>query len=228
MKPIIKNYDVDKYKFRELVLSVFDVDRLDQIHTLKPELCAGELFDFTNETKTFFHESFYKKLNSGWLEFVDSYHSFIRDNVSQLVEEGSFVFQTTPSFRVHIPNNKAISLWHYDSDSEHKHPSGELNFQIPLTKTFETNATWIETSPGEKDFAPIEMEYGQYAQFNGNKCTHGNKINKTGITRVSFDFRVLPYDKYNPDYKATTGDIGKRFVIGEYYLLYENGKIKYA
>ena len=42
-------------------------------------------------------------------------------------------------------------------------------------------------------------EYGQYCMFNGNKCTHGNKPNKTSLTRVSFDFRVIPISKYNPD-----------------------------
>ena len=138
------------------------------------------------------------------------------------------MFQITPSFRVHLPNNKAVSLWHYDSDPEHKHPDGEINFQIPLTRAFGTNAMWIESSPGNKNFAPIEMEHGQYAQFDGNKCTHGNKVNDTEITRISFDFRVLPFSKYDSNYEKTTGDLGKRFVIGQYYSLYKNGEIKYV
>ena len=40
--------------------------------------------------------------------------------------------------------------------------------------------------------------------FNGGECIHGNKTNNTGKTRVSFDFRILPLENYNPDYKART------------------------
>ena len=225
MKPIIKDYQVDKYNFQGLVLSVFDSKTLCEAHTLRPELCTGELFDFSNETKTFFHESFYAKMNSDWPEFLNAYHLFVKNEIAPLVDEDSFVFQRTPSFRVHLPNNKAVSLWHYDSDTEHKHPPGERNFIIALTDAYGSNAVWAETKPRQKDFVPIEMKHGQYAEFNGNQCTHGNKVNTTGKTRMSFDFRVLPFSKYNPNYEKTTGDIGKRFVIGEYYSLFRNGEI---
>jgi hypothetical protein len=227
MKPIIKKYDSDKYKFKELLLPVFNVTRLDQSHLLTPELYDEAPTDFSNETKTYFHRIFYEKLNNGWPDFIDMYHSFVVENIANIVGEKSFLLQTTPSFRVQVPNQRAISLWHFDSDLEHRHPSGELNFQIPLTKTFDTNALWIESSPGLKDYAPIEMEYGEFAQLDGNKCTHGNKKNKTGLTRMSFDFRILTLGKYDENYSMTSGDIGKRFVIGEYYSLFINGEIKY-
>ena len=39
-----------------------------------------------------------------------------------------------------------------------------------------TQLLFGETEPGKKDFIPLEINYGEYFQFNGNKCTHGNKI----------------------------------------------------
>jgi ectoine hydroxylase-related dioxygenase (phytanoyl-CoA dioxygenase family) len=121
-----------------------------------------------------------------------------------------------PSFRVHLPDDKAIHKWHYDSDKDHLHPEWEINFQIALTDMIGTRATWVEVVPGFKNYVPMEMTYGEYYVFNGNKCTHGNKENISGKTRVSFDFRILPKDKYNPTAKKSV-TAKKKFLLGEYY-----------
>ena len=42
-----------------------------------------------------------------------------------------------------------------------------------------TTAVWSETVPGKKDFFPMNANLGQFYTFNGNKCTHGNKMNIT-------------------------------------------------
>ena len=50
-----------------------------------------------------------------------------------------------------------------------------------------------------------------------NQCRHGNKVNDTEKTRVSFDFRVMPnfaYDKDRPLQSCTTK---QKFIVGEYY-----------
>ncbi len=41
------------------------------------------------------------------------------------------------------------------------------------------------------------LDKGECMSFNGNKCSHYNKINKTGKTRLSFDFRILPLNYNN-------------------------------
>ena len=133
----------------------------------------------------------------------------------------SFVYQAFPSFRVHIPNDQAIHKWHHDSDEHHNHPDWEINFQVALTKMWDSNAMWLESVPGLGDFKPVEMEVGDYTIFYGNKCAHGNKENKTGKTRVSMDFRVLPYDKYDESSAKNSATAGTKFVIGHYYNLYE-------
>jgi hypothetical protein len=53
--------------------------------------------------------------------------------------------------------------------------------------------------------------------WDGNRCRHGNKKNDTGVTRISFDFRVLPRMHYNDEHTSITSTTGKRFIIGEYY-----------
>ena len=51
-----------------------------------------------------------------------------------------------------------------------------------------------------------------------NKCLHYNKINKTDITRVSFDFRIIPFSKYKDTDKLSATNKTK-FILGEYYML---------
>ena len=75
---------------------------------------------------------------------------------------------------------------------------------------------------GKKDFFPMEIDYGEFFNFNGNKCTHGNKTNITKNARVSFDFRILPKSKYQFTNKKTSVTSKKKFVIGEYYKASEN------
>ena len=128
--------------------------------------------EWIDEASTKFHKKFYSFLNSKKsTQFIDWYHSFIRHDVSPWFNE-SFLYQKTPSFRIHLPNLQAISKWHYDSDKDHGHPLWEINFHIAVTDIFASNAVWIETVPGLKDYSPIVMESGNYTIFDGNRCPH--------------------------------------------------------
>ena len=61
-------------------------------------------------------------------------------------------------------------------------------------------------SLNSQDIEPVEWQYDV------------NKINDTDITRLSFDFRILPRDKYNKDYPHKTSTKNLSYTIGEYYL----------
>jgi ectoine hydroxylase-related dioxygenase (phytanoyl-CoA dioxygenase family) len=63
---------------------------------------------------------------------------------------------------------------------------------MPLTKAYGTNSLWIESCPGKKDYSPVSLNYGDILQFDGANLYHGTEVNKTGQTRVSLDFRILP------------------------------------
>jgi len=217
------DYDIKYYDFCGEVEKIFGVPKggLDNLHETRSDLMPAHKLNFDNETRTDFHSTFYGALNSaqgGDIKYV--YESFIKNVVAPMFKK-SFVYQAFPSFRVHIPNDQAIHKWHHDSDEDHNHPDWEINFQLALTKMWGSNAMWLESVPGLGDFAPVEMNVGDFTIFYGNKCAHGNKKNKTGKTRVSMDFRVLPYDKYDESGAKNSATAGTKFIIGHYYKLYQ-------
>ena len=82
---------------------------------------------------------------------------------------------------------------------------------------YDTNTLYVETMPRLEEYEPILLKAGNCICFNGNKCKHFNKINKTGKTRVSFDFRVLPLKYYNKLYSVKSITTKQKFIKGGYY-----------
>jgi hypothetical protein len=208
-------YDTKKYDFRSIVQKMLHFDDLERIHTLYPEYTKPGVVQFENDQHTPIHKNFY---NSSLLpQFEELYRSFVRDIISPMFNEPSIVYQTRPTFRVHLPNNVAVGKKHRDAD--YNHPAGEINFWVPLTQVWGNNGFWVESTPDKGDFHPIgSMNYGDVFRFYGNKCQHYNNINDTGSTRISFDFRVIPYSKYTPSH-ATSVKSKMKFEIGSYYSI---------
>lgn len=225
--PKILNYNQEKSSFAKTVADIFSVkeESLPELHeiykeNIKEDIAINKGFPYS-EYDTMFHKLFYAHLNSREGHHMQQmFDDFVKDNISPLFD-ASFIYQKFPTFRIHLPNSVAVSHWHYDSDNVHLHPHWEINIQIPITDTFSSNATWVESVPGLKDYAPMEMKYGQYCIFDGNRCTHGNKANNTGYTRTSLDFRVMPISKYDPAKNNNSVGTGKKFAIGEYYKLFK-------
>ena len=212
-------YNTDKYRFRELVSELFHVDELEKIHEDKSDWVKDEYktLNVHNENSTDFHDAFYKRLNENWIELHKSYDNFIHNEIVPILDE-KFHYQYLPSFRIHLPyNNQAIHTWHSDSDQLHKHPKGEINIWLPLTKCYGTNTMWIESEPWKLDFKPLEGGHGDFWINKGNVCMHGNKPNSTSITRISFDFRIIPLSKYDPNFKESSNDKSNKFLLGGYY-----------
>jgi len=212
-------YNTDKYRFRELVSELFQVDDLEKIHEDKSDWVRDEYkkLNVHNENTTDFHEIFYKRLNDNWTELYKSYDDFIHTEIVPIFNE-KFHYQYLPSFRIHLTyNNQAIHTWHSDSDQLHKHPKGEINIWIPLTKCYGTNTMWIESEPFKLDFKPLEGDYGNFWTNEGNVCMHGNKPNVTNMTRISLDFRIMPLSKYDPNFEEASNDKLKKFLLGGYY-----------
>ena len=216
------SYDCQKYNFCSIIQELFDCVELCQIHKRLPaEIRYDELHEIGEDNKTWYHQKFYAPINDGRSQFQELYLCFVQEVVSELINENKFLYQKTPTFRVHTPNNVAVGGWHKDSD--YNHPSGEINFIVPLTDARDTSTIWTETQPGKADFQPISMELGDIVKFNGNECVHGNKVNETGTSRVSFDFRVLPFDKYNSESPLRSISANRQFILGDYYNLHEGG-----
>ncbi|PCI27556.1 hypothetical protein COB55_05600 [Candidatus Wolfebacteria bacterium] len=217
IKETILKYDTNKYDFQKIVGQLY-LSELNKVHNDSDE-DYSKVMKLRRDSDTIFHTVFYTKLREGWPELTDVYRQFIREQIFPLMDEGEteLVFQKTPTYRVHLPSNKTISLWHSDGDENHLHPPQEINFILPLTKAYDTNTVWYESEPELLDFHPLNVEYGEYLMFHGNKCTHGNKINRTGETRISFDFRVIPGSEYDPNYGEESATKGLQYKIGSYY-----------
>lgn len=202
------------FNFVSFIEDLFHVKDLSRLHELS-EIKYTEQFQIGKDSSTIFHKIFYDKYRAGWPELHDMYDRYI-GKLIQFPEQ--VLYQKFPTFRVHLPGNVAVGAFH--NDSEFGHPKGEINFIIPLTNSYDTASVWVESEPGKKDFIPMEMNVGEIIFFNGNYLTHGNKINETGKTRVSMDFRVLylkDYDEHNNGQSIT---LNTKFKDGEYYKRY--------
>ena len=97
---------------------------------------------------------------------------------------------------------------------------------MPLTKMWGTNGVYIESIPGLADYRSRPMEFGEFIMFYGNKLRHHNKSNNTGVTRCSFDFRVIPPVNYDNSYNEESATMSNKFIVGEYYDILDINKDK--
>jgi len=216
---VLLAYEQERFPFVQLIHETIypDAPSLDRLHEVaSQDYCIPQ---FHNDSDTEFHIAFYRRMKQGWPEFLDAYHSFIRRVVAPVMRTDTVIFQKWPNIRIMLPNNQAVVVYHRDSDELHQHPDGELNFIVALTEMYDTNTIVVESLPFLGDFHPVKMSPGQALLFNGNKCRHGNEINLTGKTRVSFDFRVIPQEAYDVaiGQNKRSAIIGTKFRVGGYY-----------
>ena len=213
------NYSTDLYPFREVVeywfedQSILPMGGLPTLHYEK----NYELFERENDQSTVWHKCFYKKIRQDD-SFQEVYTDFLHDIIKPRFEE-EIVYQVIPTFRVHLPNNIAVGEFHKDKhyrNEDWANKVKELNYFLPLTKAYGTNTIWAETQEDLGDFVEMKSDYGECVEWSATKLTHGNKQNITSVTRVSFDFRVIPKPRYIPSNHLTI-NTNIPFDIGGYY-----------
>jgi hypothetical protein len=213
------DYNPTDYNFIKLVTDLFETE-LNNIHGT--DSVEYNLFSSVgNDCNTVYHRKFYDCLNNNWQEIKDEYAKYINDVILPYLGLEEALVQTFPSFRVQLPNNVAIVVNHYDSDEQHQHPTGEINFIYALTDMYDTNTVQVEKSPRMEIYDPILLKAGETICFNGNKCKHHNIINETGKTRVSWDFRVLPLNYYVENNTGLSASTNKKYIEGSYYTRYK-------
>ena len=183
------------WNFKEAVEKIFEVKDLSKIHTqLKSQI---NLVNVNTDQDTPLHKIFYNKKDE---EFMKLYKKFIKEFVRPYYNE-PIIYQKIPTFRIQFPNKLSVGDFHKDKD--YNHSSNEINWWIPLTHTFRTNTIWIESKEDKKDYKPFKINMGEILIFNGANYSHGNKINKTKSSRVSFDFRIIPKRLFKSEGKKT-------------------------
>lgn len=149
--------------------------------------------------------------------FLLAYLKFLEEVVQPLSDE-PIVYQKFPTLRVHMPGNRAVGEYH--SDSKYGHLAETVNFWVPATDAYGTNALFVQTSQ-DKEPLSRPVNYGQYMVFDGVNLPHGNELNSTNDTRVSFDFRVIPESRFRPsdDVSINSGLAFRTGGKGSYYAL---------
>ena len=207
--------------FHDMMKEVFDYEgRLDDLHflldsdklTSEDKIYHSELQQIgINDRDSVFIKEYHKYFDSNDA-FKKEYLNFIENNVRGLFPgEEKLVVQKTPNLRISFPNMTAIGFngtnketvvgLHCDADFGHHYE--EMNFIVPITKMYQTNSIYYEPFVGcgldYDDYFNVVLNENELFFVKFNKLLHYNKRNETEKTRISLDFRVIPYSKYMQD-----------------------------
>ena len=194
-KPLLDNlsvttlaYDAGRYPFDRIIkkyLAGADLTRLRA--GVAPTTPQDSLYKLMERSAAF--GRLYEQLAGPAGErFYGLYRDFVREVVYPLFDE-PILYQTRPSHRILFADNPGASRFHRDRD--YGHNPREVNFQVAQTPVYATNAMWIERTEGAADYQPAEIGPGRCLVFDGANLAHGARVNTTGRSRVTFDFRVL-------------------------------------
>ena len=208
------NYDILEYPFQDIVSDWLEVDDLTKLHEFK----QYKLFKRINDQSTMWHKMFYNQIRID-NRFDDIYIRFLKVYIKPRYNNEELMYQKIPTFRVHLPGNISVGEFHKDKsyrNEEWAEKVQEVNYFLPFTKAYGTNTIWTETKEDMGDFQEIRSDYGECVEWNATNLTHGNKVNKTLLTRVSVDFRVIPKSRYVGSDHLTI-NASMPFKIGGYY-----------
>ena len=186
---------------------------LERLHFYK----SYDLFERENDQSTIWHKCFYKMIREDDI-FDNIYTDFLSQHIKPRFDE-KIVYQKIPTLRVHLPGNVSVGEFHKDKHYRNRDWANqvqELNYFMPLTSAYGTNTIWAETEEDLGDYKELRANYGECVEWSATKLTHGNKQNITSVTRVSFDFRVIPKSRYIESNHLTI-NTKIPFGIGGYY-----------
>ena len=227
------NYDVKMFNFREIFEKHFSLitnSKLEYIHeTLPQHYLPKEKVTLKNDQSLSIYEFMYsidpgynlkKSINECQPgEFFKVYKKFI-DHLCKSIFNEDLIYQARPTLRCHFVGNLAVGEFH--RDREYNHPIEEINIWLPVTEANSSNSIQIETSINSNRFKSIDLNYGEFILFDSG-LMHGNKLNDTGKTRLSFDFRVIPKSMYSEN-SSTKNSVTQTIPmkIGSYYSVTNN------
>jgi len=228
-KRIIRKFNKKEFNFKKFFINHFAKYKplnLENIHKVLPKkYLPKKVVKVENDQHQEIYDYLYKidkgfdvkKMNTPSL-FLKSFENFVHFLAKNIFKE-SLVYQSKPTLRIMFPNNMAVGDFH--RDREYNHPLEEVNVWVPITTSNNTNTIWIESKFDKNDYKPMNLKYGEFLIFDSG-LKHGNKLNLEKKTRLSFDFRVIPFSLWSNkknNKKKVTLDSKKSFNIGDYYKL---------
>jgi hypothetical protein len=199
----IIDYDLDRFDFRPAARAILGHNHLEELRDDAAPVVIRE-----TDQASRLHKLFY----DGFDQLAATYAEFAKHIAEQLFAVPTVYYQKVPTFRVHLPGNMSVGEFHRDRD--YNHQDGEINCWVPLTRAYGSNTIWIETEHSR--YAPWELEVGQVLIFDAVNLRHGNLINTTSHSRVSFDFRMIDPADYTDSGKKSV-NAGKRLALGDYF-----------
>ena len=192
---------------------------LDDLHNLL--VYDKNLLQKGTDQSTAFHKAIYSTFDqpSFFLsEFFHNYRILCLEIVDKLKKDtcyfGEWAIQRYPTIRFQFPNN--VSVFEFHRDSNYLHPIGEINCFYALNECNNSSALHIEKNLGFEDYVPLNLNPGEYALLNTSIYKQGDFINKTGKTRVTMDFRVIPNIFLSKDISSLTKKI--KFSSDSYFI----------
>jgi hypothetical protein len=213
-------FDVETFPLHSILATTLGVDDLSTIHQnpiqdkrslLSPLLSAKK--------RQAFHECYENFVTSFCIPLLHSlamkenlFHQFTSSSSSAVLginhDEICYRYQAFPCLRVIRPGEFSIGP---HCDMSYGHSLGNINFHIPLTPTYGTNALYTERHPGREDWHPLETKsVGLGYVFDGARCLHFTFENTTVHTRVSLDFRIAICQAKKKNYYGGDGNNQRR------------------
>jgi len=199
---MILNFNTKLFPFKEIILNViFNMNNkaknkyyaLDKIHNYNN-------LDDINIIYKKIYNLFRQKI------FLSIYQDFCNKLIKSHFSKNT-IYQKIPSVRIQLPYQKSVN---FHNDNFYGHGENIKNIWLPLTTVSKSNSLYYLNKKKSdslikqiiKDKMTIdeinkasliksqslEMEYGQYFLFD-SKIIHGTKINRSGRSRISIDFR---------------------------------------
>ena len=110
-------------------------------------------------------------------------------------DESEFYYQAFPCIRVVRPREFSIGV---HADINYGFNPSNINYYVPLTRLYDSNSLHVESEIGKEDWHTLKYGVGEIYRFHGAMCMHFTTENRTDITRLSLDFRVIPASNFLP------------------------------
>jgi hypothetical protein len=244
LNTLYKKYKLNNNHFCDIIQQIYNekynfVSELESFHEILDEPLFSEEKEHIlkiaelgkNDRKSIFIQDYYNFVDNDPI-FIKTYKEFIVSVIKPLFpDETKLVYQTTPNLRICFPGSTAIGRRINDpspdiigihSDDEFNHPNEEINFILPITAMYDTNSLYFEPMIDSKvspnDFLQLNLNTNELFMCYFNKLLHYNRVNKTGKTRFSLDFRIIPYSKYK-EHMENSISCQKQMIIGDYFQI---------
>lgn len=202
--------------YSQFLLSKFPVQEIGLLHTA----FEASVLKHGTDQATPIHNLIYAEFDRGEAsELVKIYRTLQREWLVDLQDDfhiPRWALQRYPSLRVHLPTN--VSVFEFHRDSDYMHPLGEINHFLSLNHSVSSASLHIEEDLGWENYVPLELSSGQSAIINTSIFKHGDFSNSEGYTRVSIDFRAIPFSVLENSGPKSSITKGKRFDCTDYFI----------